>query len=51
MLALIQSREVNAVLPHSVKAEIEHPNTPPYVKESASKLVFSLPVGNELGSE
>ncbi len=44
LLALIRDRKINAVLPHSVKAEIEHPNTPAYVKERASGLVFSVPV-------
>ena len=44
LLALIRDRTINAVLPHSVKAEIEHPNTPAYVKERASELIFSVPV-------
>ena len=32
------------LLPYSVKAEIEHPNTPKEVKRKASQLLYSLPV-------
>ena len=32
------------LLPHSVKSEIEHPNTPTDVKRRAARLVFSMPV-------
>lgn len=31
-------------LPHSVKAEIEHPNTPADVKRRATSLIYSVPV-------
>lgn len=33
------------VLPHSVKSEIEHPNTPREVKRRAQRLLFTEPVG------
>jgi hypothetical protein len=32
------------LLPYSVKAEIEHPNTPDEVKRKASQLIYSVPV-------
>lgn len=32
------------LLPYSVKAEIEHPNTPDNVKRKASQLIYSVPV-------
>ena len=32
------------LLPYSVKAEIEHPNTPPEVKRRAGSFIYSMPV-------
>jgi predicted nucleic acid-binding protein len=32
------------LLPHSVKAELAHPNTPPDVKQRAAQLVYSMRV-------
>jgi len=32
------------LLPHSVKAEIEHPNTPADVKRRAAHMIYSMPV-------
>jgi len=32
------------LLPHSVKAEIEHPNTPAEVKRKAARFIYSRPV-------
>jgi hypothetical protein len=32
------------LLPHSVKAEIEHPNTPADVKQRATGFIYSMPV-------
>jgi len=34
--------EMQIMLPHSVKAEIDHPNTPAIVKERASAFIYSF---------
>ncbi len=36
--------ELTLILPHSVKSEIEHPNTPADVKRRALGLIYTLPV-------
>ena len=35
--------DFSVLLPHSVKAEIAHPNTPPDVKRRAARLIYSMP--------
>jgi predicted nucleic acid-binding protein len=44
ILALYNEATLSLLMPHSVKAEIDHPNTPPEVKRRAADLVFSLGV-------
>lgn len=44
ILALAGDRRFTLLLPHSVKQEIEHPNTPADVKRRASGLIYSIPV-------
>lgn len=41
ILALHEEGKVSLLLPHSVKAEIEHPSTPAPVKQRALALVFT----------
>ena len=41
ILGLYQRARVNLVLPFSVKAEIEHPNTPPEVKRHAASMIYT----------
>jgi len=36
--------DLSLLLPYSVKAEIEHPNTPPEVKRKATQLIYSCEV-------
>jgi predicted nucleic acid-binding protein len=44
ILALYRQRRFTLPLPYSVKAEIEHPNTPAHVKARARELIFTTPV-------
>jgi hypothetical protein len=44
IVALAESQTFTLLLPSSVKAEIEHPNTPFDVKQRASRLIYSMPV-------
>ncbi len=44
MLSLYERSEITLLLPHSVKAEIEHPRTPPEVKARAMGIIFTEPV-------
>ena len=44
ILRLLDDGSFTLLLPHSVKAEIEHPNTPAEVKRRAEKLIYSMPV-------
>jgi hypothetical protein len=44
ILALYRQRKFTLVLPYSVKAEIEHENTPEHVKTRARELIFTEPV-------
>lgn len=44
ILALYRQRKCTLLLPYSVKAEIEHANTPAHVKARARELVFTTPV-------
>ena len=44
ILRLQGERAFTILLPHSVQAEIAHPNTPAEVKRRAEGFVFSLPV-------
>lgn len=42
ILDLAQRGEVNLILPFSVKAELEHPNTPPEIKQATSGMIHTL---------
>lgn len=42
ILDLAQQGEVSLILPFSVKAELEHPNTPPEIKRAASGMIHTL---------
>lgn len=44
ILSLAMDGKFTLLLPHSVKDEIEHPNTPPEVKRRALGLIFTEPV-------
>jgi predicted nucleic acid-binding protein len=44
ILALAESLEISLYLPHSVKSEIEHPNTPAETKRRAAELIYTEPV-------
>ncbi len=44
ILALAADGKFTLLMPYSVKAEIEHPNTPVDVKRRASALIYSRPV-------
>ena len=44
ILALAEDQTIYLMLPHSVEAEIEHPNTPAGVKRRAQQLIFTEPV-------
>jgi hypothetical protein len=44
ILQLHERGAFTLLLPHSVKAEIEHPNTPAEVKAKAAQLIYSMPV-------
>jgi hypothetical protein len=44
ILDLAQRGEPSLVLPFSVKAELEHPNTPPEIKRAASGMIHILRV-------
>jgi hypothetical protein len=44
ILGLAEGRVFTLLLPYSVQAEIEHPNTPPEVKRLASRLIYSMRV-------
>ena len=41
ILALVEASKIPLLLPHSVKSEIEHPNTPSEVKRRAAGLLYS----------
>ena len=43
LLGLREQGTISLLLPYSVKAEIEHPNTPHCVKERAGLLIYSCP--------
>lgn len=45
ILRLARAREIPLAMPHSVKAEIDHPNTPAAVKQLASDLIFTYDTG------
>jgi len=38
------SSNIDFMLPHSVKAEIEHPNTPNHIRSRASNFIYTVPV-------
>ena len=44
ILALAEDLTISLMLPHSVKSEIEHPNTPADVKRRALQLIYTMPV-------
>ena len=44
ILALAEDLRISLYIPHSVKSEIEHPNTPAETKQRASGLLFTNPV-------
>jgi hypothetical protein len=44
ILELAAGGEITVLLPHSVKTEIEHPNTPEDVKRRAIALIYTEPV-------
>ena len=44
ILSLADEGKFTLSLPHSVKSEIEHPNTPTYVKRRAANLSYTIPV-------
>ena len=44
MLSLYGDGKITLLMPHSVKAEIEHPNTPAEVKARAMSIIFTEPV-------
>jgi hypothetical protein len=44
ILALAEDGRFTLLLPHSVKREIENPNTPSEVRRRASGLIYSIPV-------
>ncbi len=44
MLSLYDDGKITLLMPHSVKAEIEHPNTPAKVKARAMGIIFTEPV-------
>lgn len=50
ILRLCGESAFRLLLPYSVKAEVEHPNTPAEVKRKATQLIFSMPV-NLIGPE
>jgi hypothetical protein len=44
ILALAEELKIDLKLPHSVKTEIDHPNTPADVKQRALQLIYTVPV-------
>ena len=42
---LHEDEELSIVLAHSVTREIDHPNTPPWVKKKAQQQIYTLQVG------
>jgi predicted nucleic acid-binding protein len=44
ILALAEAGKFTLLLAYSVKAEIEHPNTPPEIKRQAARLIYSIEV-------
>jgi hypothetical protein len=44
ILALAEDLKISLYLPHSVKSEIEHPNTPAETKKRAAGLIYTQPV-------
>ena len=44
ILALYDESKIGVLLPHSVKREIEHPNTPAAVKDRSRRFVYTEPV-------
>ncbi len=44
ILSLADNEQLSVMLPHSVQREIQHPNTPQYVKQRAAGLLFTVPV-------
>ena len=44
ILELADAGEILVLLPHSVKSEIEHPNTPLEIRHRAAHLIFTEPV-------
>ncbi len=44
ILALAEDHKISLMLPHSVKAEIDHPNTPADVKQRALPFIYTMPV-------
>ncbi|MCH8322534.1 MAG: type II toxin-antitoxin system VapC family toxin [Proteobacteria bacterium] len=45
-----KSSDIDFMLPYSVKAEIEHPNTPSYIRDRAANFLYTVPV-NLVGHE
>ena len=44
ILALAEDLKISLMMPHSVKAEIDHPNTPADVKQRALPFFYTMPV-------
>jgi hypothetical protein len=44
IISLCEETHVNVLLPHSVKVEIEHPNTPARVKRRTQNFIYTEPV-------
>lgn len=42
ILDLAEQEEIDLILPFSVKAELEHPNTPQEIKRKASDMIYTL---------
>ena len=51
ILGLHQEGKIALLIPYSVKAEIEHKNTPGHVKERARQFVYTEPVGLTQGEQ
>ena len=43
IMKLYHREDIILIMPHSVKAEIDHPNTPPKIKRQAADLLFTEP--------
>jgi len=45
LLELAETMEISMAVPHTVRAELDHPNTPAAARERATRLIYTLDTG------